>query len=176
MAQRLPTQEQILLPLLQTIQDAGGKAKPTEVYQALASKIALPEWLRQLRALAGSAGQINVWERRVRNARQEAVNRGLIENNPERRTRNLWELTDKGQKGLYNCKPGIIITVFTTNLGTALLAEAETAVQFIDDDSIDLILTSPPYPLTTQKAYGNRTGQNYVDSFQHSGIRSLEFT
>jgi len=163
MATRLPTQGQILLPLLETIHDAGGKATPREIYDNLATKIALPDWLRNLRALAGSAGEINVWERRVRNARQEATSRGLIENHPEKRTRNLWELTDKGEKGLHNCKPGIVITVFTTDLGTAILAEAETAVRFIDDESIDLILTSPPYPLTTQKIYGNRAPAQYVD-------------
>jgi DNA modification methylase len=33
-------------------------------------------------------------------------------------------------------------------------------VQFIQDRSIHLILTSPPYPLITKKAYGNRA---YVD-------------
>lgn len=163
MANGLPTQGQILLPLLQTIHDAGGKAAPREIYDNLATRIALPDWLRNLRAHAGSAGEINVWERRVRNARQEATNRGLIENNPSKRTRNLWELTDKGEKGLYNCKPGILITVFTTDMGCAVLAEAETALGFIDNEALDLILTSPPYPLVTQKSYGNQSPEQYVN-------------
>jgi hypothetical protein len=145
----LPTQGQLLLPLIQTIHEAGGQAKPNEVYDALATKIQLPQWLRELRALSGKAGEINVWERRVRNTRQHAVEQGFIENSPERWRRNLWELTLAGNEGLRNCKPGIIITIFTTDLGTALLAEAETAVQFIQDRSIHLILTSPPYPLIT---------------------------
>jgi len=159
----LPTQGQLLLPLLETINQAGGQAKPNEVYDALATKIRLPQWLRELRALAGRAGEINLWERRVRNTRQHAAEQGFIENSPERWCRNLWELTLAGKEGLRNCKPGIIITVFTTDLGTALLAEAETAVQFIQDESIHLILTSPPYPLITQKAYGNRDPRAYVD-------------
>jgi site-specific DNA-methyltransferase (cytosine-N4-specific) len=159
----LPTQGQLLLPLLQTIHEAGGQAKPNKVYDALAKKIELPQWLRQLRALAGKAGDINVWERRVRNTRQYAAEQGFIENSPERWRRNLWELTLAGNEGLRNCQPGIIITVFTTDLGIALLAEAETAVQFIQDSSINLILTSPPYPLITQKAYGNRDPRAYVD-------------
>jgi site-specific DNA-methyltransferase (cytosine-N4-specific) len=118
----LPTQGQLLLPLLETIHQAGGQAKPNEVYDALATKIQLPQWLRELRALAGRAVEINVWERRVRNTRQHAVEQGFIENSPERWHRNLWELTLAGKEGLRNCKPGIIITVFTTDLGTALLA------------------------------------------------------
>ena len=36
-------------------------------------------------------------------------------------------------------------------------------MQFIQDSSINLILTSPPYPLITQKAYGNRDPRAYVD-------------
>jgi len=36
-------------------------------------------------------------------------------------------------------------------------------VQFIQNSSIHLILTSPPYPLITQKAYGNREPRAYVD-------------
>jgi|SRR5215216_3289457 len=75
----LPTQGQLLLPLLETIHQAGGQAKPTEVYDALATKIQLPRWLRDLRALAGTAGEINLWERRVRNTRQHAVEQGFIE-------------------------------------------------------------------------------------------------
>lgn len=160
-----PTQGQLLLPLLRTIHEAGGQAKPAEVYETLATKINLPHWLRELRALAGKAGEINLWQRRVRNTRQQAVRHGLIENEPERRRRSLWQLTAAGRDGLRNCKPGILITVFTTNLGTALLAEAETAVQFIDDKSIHLILTSPPYPLITKKAYGNKDPQSYVEWF-----------
>ena len=85
----LPTQGQLLLPLLETIHEAGGQAKPNEVYDALATKIELPQWLRQLHALAGKAGEINVWERRVRNTRQSAVEQGFIENSPERWRRNL---------------------------------------------------------------------------------------
>jgi site-specific DNA-methyltransferase (cytosine-N4-specific) len=101
----LPTQGQILLPLLETIQDAGGRARPVDVYEALARKIELPQWLRDLRAVAGKAGEINAWERRVRNARQQAVEHGLIKHNPERSRRNLWELTPAATKGLRNCKP-----------------------------------------------------------------------
>ena len=53
-----PTQGQLLLPILRTIQEAGGKAKPAEVYETLATKIHLPHWLRELRALAGKAAKL----------------------------------------------------------------------------------------------------------------------
>jgi len=63
----LPSQGQLVLPLLQTIHEAGGQAQPADLYDALAEKIHLPQWLRDLRSMAGKAGEINVWERRVRN-------------------------------------------------------------------------------------------------------------
>jgi hypothetical protein len=74
----LPTQGQLLLPLLETLHESGGQAKPNEVYESLATKIQLPQWLRHLRTLAGRAGEINVWERRVRNTRQQAAEHGLV--------------------------------------------------------------------------------------------------
>jgi len=159
----LPSQGQLVLPLLQTIHEAGGQAQPADLYDALAEKIHLPQWLRELRSMAGKAGEVNVWERRVRNTRQYAAAHGLIENNPNLRHRNLWELTTSGKNNLRNCKPGILITVFTTAAGAALLCEAETAVQFIANNSINLILTSPPYPLLTKKPYGNHDASAQVE-------------
>ena len=99
------------------------------------------------------------------NASSETHDRkqAIIENSFSKRKRNLWELTEKGRQGLRNCKPGILITVFTTSLGTALLAEAETAIGLIANNSVDLLLTSPPYPLTTHKAYGNLDPTAHVD-------------
>lgn len=159
----LPTQGQLLLPLLETLKEAGGRAKPSELYDALAEKLELPQWLRELRGLAGKAGEINIWERRVRNTRQYAANRGLIEKNPNHWRRNLWEITASGRSSLRNCRPGVVITVFTTDLGCGILAEAESAIQVIADGSVHLILTSPPYPLVTQKSYGNRSPVEHVE-------------
>src|SRR5215213_8824916 len=160
---RFPPKSQLLLPLLQCLNEAGGKATPNFLYDTVAHKIGLDQSLREERGSGGKAGEINLWERQLRNTRQAASNRGLIENSFEKRTRNLWELTEKGRQGLRNCKPGILITVFTTSLGTALLALAETAIQLIPNNSVDLILTSPPYPLTTKKAYGNLNPAAHLD-------------
>lgn len=163
----LPTQGQLLLPLLETLKEAGGQAKPSELYSALAHKVELPQWLRDLRGLAGKAGEINIWERRVRNTRQYAANHGLVENTANSRRRNLWELTASGRNTLRNCRPGVVITVFTTDLGTAILAEAESAIQVIADRSIHLIITSPPYPLVTEKTYGNKNPAAHVEWLTH---------
>ena len=54
---------------------------------------------------------------------------------------------------------------YSTNLGSAYCTDIES---FIDSTQfrrlqgrVDLILTSPPYPLLRQKAYGNRLGEEY---------------
>jgi DNA modification methylase len=49
--------------------------------------------------------------------------------------------------------------------GTALWAAAEDAVGYVEDGSVQLIVTSPPYPLLRQKAYGNASAQDYLDWF-----------
>lgn len=103
---RFPTRSQLVLPLLQSLYEAGGQATPADLYDQVANKINLPQTLRELRAPAGKAGEINLWERQLRNARQTATSSGLIENDLHKRKYNLWEITDKGRQGLRNCKPG----------------------------------------------------------------------
>ena len=160
---RLPPQGQLLLPLLETIADAGGQAPPRRVYDALAERMGLPPALRSRTVCGGAAGRINAWERQVRNARQAAAARGLIENDPAKRTFNLWEITERAAKGLRTIRTGLIITVYETASGSMCLCECETAVELIADESVDLILTSPPFPLATPKGYGNRPVQEHID-------------
>lgn len=153
----LPSQQTLLLPLLETLNDAGGKMSPQEVYEELARRVSLSEEERRRRVSNGREGRaINEWERRVRNTRQQAAARGLVETDPAQARFNLWALTEKAKRGLLNCKPGVRITIFTTELGESIWAECETAVGLFSDHSIDLLLTSPPYPLQRTKKYGNR--------------------
>jgi site-specific DNA-methyltransferase (cytosine-N4-specific) len=59
-----------------------------------------------------------------------------------------------------NLKP-----TYKTNLGLAFNASIEEFIlsaKFQElRGTVDLILTSPPYPLVTPKAYGNRIGDDY---------------
>lgn len=54
---------------------------------------------------------------------------------------------------------------YNTNLGTAYLGDSLELMKDIPDESIDLILTSPPFALTRQKEYGNKQEQEYVEWF-----------
>jgi site-specific DNA-methyltransferase (cytosine-N4-specific) len=64
---------------------------------------------------------------------------------------------------LRDCQPGIILIVFETPSGQALWADAITAAGAVRDESIDLIYTSPPYPITSGRAYGTFTETELIE-------------
>lgn len=53
--------------------------------------------------------------------------------------------------------------VYRTKLGRAILTRAEDYLPTIPENSVHLVLTSPPFPLLRQKAYGNLDQADYVD-------------
>src|SRR5438477_4155206 len=53
--------------------------------------------------------------------------------------------------------------VYTTALGAAYQGDALYLLKELDDDSINLVFTSPPFALQRQKEYGNRNEAEYVD-------------
>jgi len=55
--------------------------------------------------------------------------------------------------------------VYSTQLGAAYQGDALDLVKLVDDESVDLILTSPPFALTRKKEYGNKEEDEYVDWF-----------
>jgi site-specific DNA-methyltransferase (cytosine-N4-specific) len=54
---------------------------------------------------------------------------------------------------------------YTTRLGRAYHADALEILRCLDADSVALVLTSPPFPLRRQKAYGNVAATEYVEWF-----------
>jgi site-specific DNA-methyltransferase (cytosine-N4-specific) len=50
-------------------------------------------------------------------------------------------------------------------LGKAYHADAREFLSQVSSDSVSLVLTSPPFPLRRQKAYGNVSANEYVDWF-----------
>ena len=56
-----------------------------------------------------------------------------------------------------------MIPAYTTDLGAAYCADSLAWLPTRDDSSIDLVVTSPPFALLRQKAYGNKVEDAYVD-------------
>ena len=54
---------------------------------------------------------------------------------------------------------------YTTRLGRAYHADALDVLRHLPDDSVSLVLTSPPFALRRKKAYGNVAADEYVDWF-----------
>jgi DNA modification methylase len=154
-------QDQLTLPLLEVLADAGESLPCAEVYSRVADRISLSEAERFRTVDAGAAGRVRAFDRDVRWARQRARFAGLVNNDG----RGRWVITGKGKQALKHASPGIVITVFETDNGTALFASCEDAVGVIEDASVSLILTSPPYPLLPgrEKPYGNAASKEHVD-------------
>ncbi|MFO0952082.1 MAG: site-specific DNA-methyltransferase [Isosphaeraceae bacterium] len=54
---------------------------------------------------------------------------------------------------------------YETPLGSAYLADSLALLKAVPDDSVDVVLTSPPYALHFKKEYGNADKSDYVDWF-----------
>src|ERR1019366_1665907 len=97
-----------------------------------------------------NAQGVNVFERDVRWTRQKAVAKGFIATGEP----NLWTLTDHAKASLRNIVRGSIVTVFHTDAGFAVWANVEDLAMLVEERSVALIMSSPPYPLV-RKAYGH---------------------
>lgn len=54
---------------------------------------------------------------------------------------------------------------YTQSKGAVYLGNSLELIKFIDDNSINLILTSPPFALTRKKEYGNESADKYIEWF-----------
>lgn len=53
--------------------------------------------------------------------------------------------------------------MYQTQLGAAYVGDSRELLRRLDDESVDLVLTSPPFALQRPKAYGNEDQGTYVD-------------
>jgi site-specific DNA-methyltransferase (cytosine-N4-specific) len=132
-----PSQTQLVLPVLQTLDQNGGRAKTTDLYEAVAERTGIPVEARAASTTLASAGRINTFARSVRWAQQRGKLLGLMRPVEP----GIWEITDTGRRRLRTSRPGLVITIFVTERGAALWAAAEDAIGYLDDGSVQLILT-----------------------------------
>ena len=74
-------------------------------------------------------------------------------------------------------KPGKPVELYKTRYGATVATTAEDYLPSVPEESIDLVITSPPFALLRQKAYGNLDQAEYVDwlvSFGHLVRRVLK--
>ncbi|HEY6333129.1 MAG TPA: site-specific DNA-methyltransferase, partial [Blastocatellia bacterium] len=71
------------------------------------------------------------------------------------------------------------LQVYRTGRGFQLCADSLHLLPTLPDESVDLILTSPPFALLRQKSYGNKDQQDYVawiSEFGRAALRVLKLT
>ena len=52
---------------------------------------------------------------------------------------------------------------YSTSLGAAYVGDSRDLLRELPDDSVNLVVTSPPFALQRKKAYGNAEQHEYVD-------------
>ncbi len=69
--------------------------------------------------------------------------------------------------------------LYYTRLGDAYVGDAKELLSTLAPNSVDLVITSPPFALQRQKEYGNKDQDEYVDwllEFGESIFRVLKET
>lgn len=144
-------QSALRLPLISTLDMMGGRARPGDVYAAIAARLGLDDDALAATRRSSDGRAHKLFAQQVRWARQTAVVDGLVSKD----VRGVWDLTQAGRRfaRLTKVKPGYVVMLYRRDDGIALCAHAEDAASVIGKGSLDLILTSPPYPVV-QRAYG----------------------
>lgn len=147
-----PSQRALQLPLLHVLAEAGGEASSRVVQDALAERFSLPAHLRAATAEVGPGNRVNRWDRHVRWAQQRARLAGYTTS----RTAGVWRLSRSGEQALGNQRRGTVVTVAVTGFGILVWAHAEDLAAVLDDGSVQLFCSSPPFPLNRRKGYANQ--------------------
>ncbi len=154
----LPSQGQLMLPLLRCLDSAGGEAAPADLYDPVAAEAQIDATVRDAMAVFAHGRVHSLFERQVRHAQQLAKMKGLI----DARSRGRWTLTDRGQGVLENARPGVVLTIFETRFGLAVWGHVEEAAALIERGSVATIYTSPPYPILKAKEYGGMEAASWL--------------
>jgi site-specific DNA-methyltransferase (cytosine-N4-specific) len=144
----IPTQQQLMLPLLRALQQNG--PMPTgDAIEAVAETFGLSRAQRAASITYSGSRRAKIFDRTLRWTRHNAVIAGLMPKGPT----GLWQLADKGRQGLLLARPGTVICVARDDEGAILWARAQDAVAFFEQETFQLIFESPPYPLVSNRAY-----------------------
>lgn len=158
---------QLELNLIEALDSLGGKGRTTDIYNYLANKLNLNTHKRVEKMTCGNYSK---FENTVRWAKENLKLKGLVESVE----RGIWALTEKGtavSESLKPCKPNVMVVAFEVlgslnePIGLTLWGEYESTKNIIPNDSINLIVTSPPYALNNPRAYGNASERDYIKWF-----------
>lgn len=142
----------LLSDVLGAYQAADRPLDNQSLYQAVAQRASLTRDDTEQRQPIGKSQTVrNTYKRKVRWYQQSLKAMGLIERTT---AKGVWQLTAKARKELHPISRPLCAIAFSTRYGIAVWGHAEDVMGKLDDE-VTLCLTSPPYPLAAQRAYGN---------------------
>ena len=62
-----------------------------------------------------------------------------------------------------------LVPAYSTDFGAMFQADSSQAMALLPDDTVDVVVTSPPYALEFKKEYGNVSKEDYVEWFRPFG-------
>ena len=158
----MPEQTMEQIDLFEDVLQAYAAAKRLSndsLYRDLAKRCNIPEAAWAEREPIGQAQALHSPLKRSLRWHQQSLRAlGLL----ERESRGVWKLTPKGEKKLTPAPDGKVLLGFSTDLGIALWAKAESVFPRLGEP-IALVFSSLPYPLAKARAYGGPSEQDYVE-------------
>lgn len=139
-----------------------GTLNNDQLYLDVAAQIGVPISEIRRGSPVGKSGQkTSLYKRKIRWIQQTLKQLGLLEKVEGRRA--IWRWTGAGKHKLRQIQPSYTLLGFSTRLGLAVWGDCAAVFSQLDEP-IHLCLTSPPYPLSRPRAYGNlKNDQEYID-------------
>lgn len=139
----------------------GQELSNNDLYAYVANKHGLTAEDFATTPVGTAAVPVSQLKRKIRWYQQTLKHAGVIERVHGKR--GVWELVNtESSAGLKEILPNQAVLGFSTDLGIAIIAHCESFFSMINEP-IHLIVTSPPYPLSRPRKYGNPSEKDYVD-------------
>lgn len=140
---------------------AGEAISNNQLYKEIGNKLGLTQSAFDVKSPVGESEQKHsLLKRKLRWFQQSLKQAGVIERVAGER--GVWKLTEPAGHGLSKILPNYSIVGFSTKLGVAIVGSCKDVFAKISEP-LELIISSPPYPLSTARNYGNPTEKEFVD-------------
>ncbi len=140
---------------------SGQELSNGQLYTFVADKHGLTDEDFAATPVGSAAAPVSRLKRKIRWYQQTLKHAGVIVRVDDKR--GVWDLVDRHSDGqLKEILPNQALLGFSTELGIAIIAHCESFFAKINEP-IHLIVTSPPYPLSRPRKYGNPTEKDFVD-------------
>ena len=131
------------------------------LYKMVTQKLGLPDDALNDKSPVGTSGEMhNLARRRIRWFQQTLKQQRVLER--VKGERGVWRLTEEAKRDLHAAKPGVKLLGFSTDLGVAIWGPSGDIFKRLNVP-VTLICSSPPYPLSSSRAYGNPSEREIVD-------------